>query len=109
MWALEAYGAAHILQELLTCKSDDVYGRAKILRGYREGRARHRARRARIIQRSGARAAVALLGRGVDERQQKTAAGSRSGGLSRGGSRIEFLQSGAPAGNGGASGSNDSV
>ncbi len=30
VWALEAYGAAHILQELLTCKSDDVYGRAKI-------------------------------------------------------------------------------
>jgi len=30
VWALEAYGAAHILQELLTAKSDDVYGRAKI-------------------------------------------------------------------------------
>ena len=30
VWALEAYGAAHILQELLTAKSDDVIGRAKI-------------------------------------------------------------------------------
>ncbi len=30
VWALEAYGAAHILQELLTAKSDDVDGRAKI-------------------------------------------------------------------------------
>ncbi len=30
VWALEAYGAAHILQELLTAKSDDVQGRAKI-------------------------------------------------------------------------------
>jgi DNA-directed RNA polymerase subunit beta len=30
VWALEAYGAAHILQELLTAKSDDVFGRAKI-------------------------------------------------------------------------------
>jgi DNA-directed RNA polymerase subunit beta len=30
VWALEAYGAAHILQELLTCKSDDVFGRSKI-------------------------------------------------------------------------------
>jgi DNA-directed RNA polymerase subunit beta len=30
VWALQAYGAAHILQELLTAKSDDVYGRAKI-------------------------------------------------------------------------------
>jgi DNA-directed RNA polymerase subunit beta len=29
VWALEAYGAAHILQELLTVKSDDVRGRAK--------------------------------------------------------------------------------
>jgi DNA-directed RNA polymerase subunit beta len=30
VWALEAYGAANILQELLTSKSDDVYGRTKI-------------------------------------------------------------------------------
>jgi DNA-directed RNA polymerase subunit beta len=29
VWALEAYGAAHVLQELLTVKSDDVAGRAK--------------------------------------------------------------------------------
>lgn len=37
VWALEAYGAAHILQEMLTIKSDDVVGRAKayesIIRG----------------------------------------------------------------------------
>ncbi len=30
VWALEAYGAAFILQELLTVKSDDVEGRTKI-------------------------------------------------------------------------------
>jgi DNA-directed RNA polymerase subunit beta len=30
VWALEAYGAAYTLQELLTAKSDDVEGRAKI-------------------------------------------------------------------------------
>jgi DNA-directed RNA polymerase subunit beta len=30
VWALEAYGASHTLQELLTAKSDDVYGRTKI-------------------------------------------------------------------------------
>ncbi len=30
VWALEAYGAAHTLQELLTYKSDDVAGRSKI-------------------------------------------------------------------------------
>ena len=29
VWALEAYGAAHTLQEILTIKSDDVYGRSK--------------------------------------------------------------------------------
>ena len=29
VWALEAYGAAHVLQEMLTIKSDDVVGRAK--------------------------------------------------------------------------------
>ncbi|MCX6713254.1 MAG: DNA-directed RNA polymerase subunit beta, partial [Candidatus Vogelbacteria bacterium] len=37
VWALEAYGAAHILQEMLTIKSDDVLGRSKayesIIRG----------------------------------------------------------------------------
>ncbi|NUO15094.1 MAG: DNA-directed RNA polymerase subunit beta, partial [Planctomycetaceae bacterium] len=30
VWALEAYGAANVLQELLTVKSDDVEGRTKI-------------------------------------------------------------------------------
>ena len=30
VWALEAYGAAHILQEMLTVKSDDVIGRSRI-------------------------------------------------------------------------------
>jgi DNA-directed RNA polymerase subunit beta len=29
VWAIEAYGAANVLQELLTIKSDDVTGRAK--------------------------------------------------------------------------------
>jgi len=29
VWALEAYGAAHTLQEILTIKSDDVLGRSK--------------------------------------------------------------------------------
>ncbi|MDC4223395.1 MAG: hypothetical protein MPW15_03935 [Candidatus Manganitrophus sp.] len=30
VWALEAYGAAYTLQEMLTVKSDDVAGRTKI-------------------------------------------------------------------------------
>jgi DNA-directed RNA polymerase subunit beta len=29
VWALEAFGAANVLQEVLTVKSDDVVGRAK--------------------------------------------------------------------------------
>jgi DNA-directed RNA polymerase subunit beta len=29
VWALEAFGAAHVLQEILTVKSDDVVGRSK--------------------------------------------------------------------------------
>jgi DNA-directed RNA polymerase subunit beta len=30
VWALEAYGAAHTLQEILTTKSDDINGRTKL-------------------------------------------------------------------------------
>ena len=30
VWALEAYGAAHVLQEIITYKSDDVVGRVKV-------------------------------------------------------------------------------
>jgi DNA-directed RNA polymerase subunit beta len=39
VWALEAYGAAYTLQELLTAKSDDVYGRAKIYEAIVKGEA----------------------------------------------------------------------
>src|SRR5207248_686905 len=37
VWALEAYGAAHILQELLTANSDDVAGRSKIYESIGKG------------------------------------------------------------------------
>ncbi len=37
VWALEAYGAAHILQEILTVKSDDVAGRAKVYESITKG------------------------------------------------------------------------
>ena len=30
VWALEAYGASYVLQEMLTVKSDDVNGRTKV-------------------------------------------------------------------------------
>jgi len=37
VWALEAYGAAHTLQEMLTVKSDDVRGRTKIYESIMKG------------------------------------------------------------------------
>ncbi|MBU0718933.1 MAG: DNA-directed RNA polymerase subunit beta, partial [Planctomycetes bacterium] len=37
VWALEAYGAAHTLQEMLTVKSDDVVGRTKIYESIMRG------------------------------------------------------------------------
>jgi DNA-directed RNA polymerase subunit beta len=39
VWALEAFGAAHILQEILTIKSDDVIGRAKAYEAIVKGEA----------------------------------------------------------------------
>ena len=38
VWGLEAYGAAYVLQELLTVKSDDVEGRTKIYEAMVKGR-----------------------------------------------------------------------
>ena len=37
VWALQGYGAAHLLQEMLTVKSDDVTGRAKIFEAIVKG------------------------------------------------------------------------
>ncbi len=37
VWALEAYGASHILQEILTVKSDDVPGRSKLFESLVKG------------------------------------------------------------------------
>ena len=37
VWALEAYGAAYTLQEMLTVKSDDMFGRAKIYENITNG------------------------------------------------------------------------
>ncbi|MDD3511416.1 MAG: hypothetical protein PHW97_05875, partial [Fermentimonas sp.] len=38
-WALEAFGASHILQEILTVKSDDVVGRSKAYESIVKGEA----------------------------------------------------------------------
>ncbi len=66
VWALEAYGSAHILQELLTAKSDDVTGRAKIYEAIVKGDAVVHARAAGVVQRAHPRAAVALPRRRAD-------------------------------------------
>ena len=42
VWALEGYGAAHILQEILTVKSDDVQGRAKTYEAIVKGENLHK-------------------------------------------------------------------
>ncbi len=53
VWALEAYGAAYTLQEMLTVKSDDVNGRTKGVREHCQGRPQDRRGHAGIIQRTG--------------------------------------------------------
>ena len=52
VWALEAYGAAYTLQEMLTVKSDDVAGRTKVYELIVKGEDNFRSRRAGILQRS---------------------------------------------------------
>ena len=60
VWALEAYGAAHILQELLTAKSDDVVGRAKIYEAIVKDNASFAPGPAGVVQRAHQRAAGAV-------------------------------------------------
>ena len=57
VWALEAYGAAHILQEILTVKSDDVVGRVKTYEAIVKGEEIQRAGRAGVVQGAGQGAA----------------------------------------------------
>jgi DNA-directed RNA polymerase subunit beta len=59
VWALEAYGAAYVLQEMLTVKSDDVNGRTKVYEKHCQGRAQNRRRHAGIFQRSSERNSLA--------------------------------------------------
>ena len=51
VWALEAYGAAYTLQEMLTVKSDDVNGRTKMYKNIVDGDHRMEPRYAGIFQR----------------------------------------------------------
>ena len=67
VWALEAYGAAYTLQELLTVKSDDVEGRAKIYEAIVKGDLEFYAGTSRIGQRPHPRAAEPVLERRARE------------------------------------------
>ena len=63
VWALEAYGAAHILQEMLTVKSDDVVGPRQDLRGDRQGRGHSASRACRSRSRCWSRSSRASASR----------------------------------------------
>ena len=53
VWALEAYGAAYTLQEMLTVKSDDVAGRTKVYEAIVRGDDTLRGRHPGKLQRAG--------------------------------------------------------
>ena len=59
VWALEAYGAAYTLQEMLTVKSDDVSGRTKVYEAIVRGDDNFEAGIPEILQRAGQGTAVA--------------------------------------------------
>ena len=63
VWALEAYGASNTLQELLTIKSDDMMGRAKIYESIVKGEVSTAPGHPRVLQRAGAGDARAGAGR----------------------------------------------
>ena len=75
VWALEAYGAANILQELLTVKSDDVDGRTKIYEAMVKNDQHPRARHAGVL-------------RGALQRDQGAGAEHRAPQTKVGGSRL---------------------
>jgi DNA-directed RNA polymerase subunit beta len=50
VWAMEAYGAAHALQEFLTVKSDDMAGRTRMYEKIVKGQNIAGTRTARIVQ-----------------------------------------------------------
>ena len=59
-WAMQAYGAAYALQELLTIKSDDVARPREGLRGHRQGREHPGAGHPGVVQGAAQGAAVAV-------------------------------------------------
>ncbi|MDZ7684101.1 MAG: hypothetical protein U5O39_02995 [Gammaproteobacteria bacterium] len=63
VWALEAYGAAYALQEMLTVKSDDVHGRTRMYKNIVRWRPPNGAGHARVLQCTGQGDSVSL---GID-------------------------------------------
>ena len=72
VWALEAYGAAYTLQEMLTVKSDDVAGRTKVYESHRPRRRRLRGGHPRELQRARQGDALAGPERGAGEQLSLT-------------------------------------
>jgi hypothetical protein len=72
VWALEAYGAAYTLQELLTVKSDDMQGRNEALNTIVKGKPIPPSWHPRVVQGANARASVARSRhRGVHRRRRR--------------------------------------
>ena len=65
VWALYAYGASNVLQEILTVKSDDTAGRREVLRVHRQGREHPGRRSAGVLQGARQGNEVALPQRGA--------------------------------------------
>ena len=79
VWALEAYGAAYTLQEILTVKSDDVMGRVKTYEAIVKGHNVPAARRAGVLQGAGQGAAVPVPGhQGAGQGQARRSTSSRT-------------------------------
>ena len=70
VWALEAYGAAYTLQEMLTVKSDDVAGRTKVYEAIVRGDDTFEAGHSRELQRARQGNALARPQRGADAIQE---------------------------------------
>ena len=77
VWALEAYGAAYTLQEMLTVKSDDVAGRTKVYEAIVRGDDTFEVGHPRELQRARQGDALARPQRRAEPRPKTAAAPSR--------------------------------
>ena len=78
VWALEAYGAAHTLQEMLTIKSDDLVGRSQAYRAIIQGEeipapSIPESFKLLVRELNGVGMAVEILGKGEEGKEEKNA------------------------------------